>query len=489
MKVFFTDFVLVGQCRTPPPDIGKGPALELLAPVYNILDTIEPQHIRQSLVGPGWLPFVSYGFSLLRWREAVLYLQPSLEQIVNTAEALHRVLLRNVLTRIDEKEFYRDKENAGLALNVLYEGVWSLKLLPTANMSTIDFFLSALEDRISHLYCLLLPSNANIQRRQDRKIIASLFASFSKTSKVLPPGYQNCLPLNSDGFLPVMRKIIPYEHQVPSFPRFHKDCEPSASAFPRLSEYVPARFLAAFGRSTELFCCNREGMDDPFDLEIFERLENYLEDDQLFGEKSIKPLILALLPHALSITVKAASDALAIGKWELTQNTTIYLVIWYSITLCKDFLLNPHQRTHEETGGWLDKWPTCSTAMYNWAEDSGIFQHYKGKFVKFAMFSITEGYSPSSSTTNKTVETDQVEPRIAFIKGLAAKLKSSHSKRDKETATLELTDYEKSQRSIIHSRFIKTILSSGNVYPVLKPAQWHYESLGNTPLRIPRNQD
>jgi hypothetical protein len=137
---------------------------------------------------------MSYGFSVVRWRQAILYIQPNLEHDITVIENHYHVLLCDLLKRIDTKLFYTKERRlrSTVILNIIYEVVCSLKLSHTVNHTAITGYLEAITDRISHLYCDLLPDKSSLEEHERKEFdySARIFACFTRTSVLLPPDWQ-----------------------------------------------------------------------------------------------------------------------------------------------------------------------------------------------------------------------------------------------------------------------------------------------------------
>lgn len=103
-----------------PMDTIAEEMLELFQSFLNILDIIEPRHPRQLWSKKGnLLTFLSYSFSLVRWKRVILSLQPWLNDTLDFLESFHFLILQKLLVSLDYQCNYRDSYFMVMLLTVM----------------------------------------------------------------------------------------------------------------------------------------------------------------------------------------------------------------------------------------------------------------------------------------------------------------------------------------------------------------------------------
>jgi hypothetical protein len=353
----------------------------LLDPVRKIIDAIEPQHIRQTWADNAYvLLYLSYGASIVRWRKAILCLQPSLEYNLDAIEVFYRAWLSRSLHFVDEELLYKDRRVAAWLLNTIHEAVYYSKSRPIADELMANHCLAALEVRISHLYHLLLPDYPrNKKKRQKYRLLARELASFRKTSRLLPPEYQDCLSLFDDGVVLWLQRRGPITDLETTFPRPRKICGPPTSPFPFLSQYVTPGLLATFGFEDTFFHQWGPNLSDAA-FRLCTVCEKLLSSEQTFTDESFGPVCLALFPHVLSVVVQqllghlSASEPLSITANSNRSMIVMVSLLVGSIDFWRSFIRSRHLLGHnfgdkrDALASWIDTWPHMSALIYTWDE-------------------------------------------------------------------------------------------------------------------------
>jgi hypothetical protein len=356
----------------PPSDLTWSGVVQLLKPVRKALDIIEPHHIRQfSSVESEPLWFLSYGFSVVKWGKAIRSIQPDLAHNISVIEFFHRHIATRCLRDMDTRiPFSRLDGRFGmtLILKILYEAVHSLKLCPTVDQVAVNGYLEALASRISDLCCHLLPAK-NIVKKRERKhrnIQTGLLASFTKTSVLLPPEWQDCAnPMDDMVVRRTQRRLSTPNLDLP-ISKPQQPSGPSESSFPCLAQYVPATFLSVFGFEADFFC-------QIGSIQKEDTLPDMTEDrlrKRWCTNGELNEGILDLAACALSITTKRLLDST--GAFPMSRQLVMVLIIASSVHFIDLFLLDVNmKKTKKGRTAWLETWPYLSASMYTWAEDSG----------------------------------------------------------------------------------------------------------------------
>jgi hypothetical protein len=379
--------------------------LELLEPVRNILDIIEPQHLRQ--VWPNRynvLTLLSYGFSIVRWRRAILCLKPSLEHQLNDLEHIHRGLLQALVVDLDNRDCYRCKGYAGFQLTIMLEAVCSMESSMIGEAAK-EHFKSALIDRLLYVLCVLLPTNSTIGKLQREKVqqCVELFSTFPSTAGLLPQEYRD----KSSGrcqrlILSTHRNSVGSQwgsSMDKAYVNDQKSLRLSEGPFPVLLAYVPARFLAAFGLDAETICGIGQDVNDP-NHGFIKGAEECLED-KLQKSPLLKEFLLSS-PVALSIGAKIACEALATTAYSGAHKVRLLCsIIVLSAYTCEKFAYCMKEELDAGKGLWFRKpFLGVSTTMYTWAEETDWIQHAVHTNAKsLHTLLLDEEPGPSGNTT------------------------------------------------------------------------------------------
>jgi len=357
--------------------------LDLLQPVRNILDIFEPRHFRQ--IWPDKpLQFLSYSFSWLRWRKAIRFLRPLPDHVVlEMVEGLHHWSLLKLLADLDNRVYYRsDPVSAALYLNVVYEGICSMEASQLVSASAKEHLQSALETRISNIYCILFPEYLSMDNPQlEKRVHLWLLSRFRSTTQFWPPGYD----VHSKG---LTDDVVLRRHQTSSGSKsisstgenhstwsWRDPLQPSKDSFPSLLAYVPARFLAAFGFDAEMICRRGRDVDDPSHHYV-EYAEELIKDRIMGGQsppgQAVPDILLTSTPIALSIGAKVVTDVLATTGYQKGRELEmLYLIIVMSVMTFSNFLCHLQAQGHAR----LFEPTLCfSRIMQDWAEETSCDQ-------------------------------------------------------------------------------------------------------------------
>jgi hypothetical protein len=308
---------------------------------------------------------MSYGFSVVRWRQAILYIQPNLEHDITVVENHYHVLLYDLLKRIDTKLFYTKERRlrSTVILKIIYEVVCSLKLSHTVNHTAITGYLEAITDRISHLYCDLLPDKSSLEEHERKEFdySARIFACFTRTSVLLPPEWQSYAMI-------VYEKVVLKTERDLSTPRLENSILVSPQLFgssevlfPCLKRYIPAQFLTPFGFDA---ACREES-----EYWLLLDTENILSSI-LNVHRAMTSKVLALAPCALSIAMKLFLQIWDVEKFRTPRRDAVEIIVALSVRLCLKFLIEILDEQYDSAR--LDPpRSNLSTLMYAWAEEKG----------------------------------------------------------------------------------------------------------------------
>jgi hypothetical protein len=354
---------------------------------------MEPRRVRQTWpkMMTEWY-MISYGFGVVKWKKAIMSVYPSLELNLNTVETVHRSLRDQMLIFLDVSKLYSSGYRffTAILLNELYEAVCSLRPRSTLDESAINHFRSVLEHRISHLYLTIFPAPQPSKDFEELQKQANYFGAYTRTTSRLPQEYRDRALGLKDTFVLEAQNSLSYDKKRSSLriPEFRQIISSSTSYLPELSRYIPARFLSVFGLVADVLCRGREEIGD-FLFQVFESAENTLKR---LCNMSIYPIILALSPHALAITMNAAFDALATRTTTITPHpnqlfcagviTSISIEVWIRFLIYGPLHMGPG----EKADMWLNSWPHISLAMYSWVEHSGFAQKLEQFFISFFTF-------------------------------------------------------------------------------------------------------
>jgi hypothetical protein len=388
-----TDASLGSQTQNIPASHLIWPdSLQSLNNIRKVVDIIEPHHMRQFFTSlrtrSVW--WMSYCFSVIRWRKEILYIQPNLEHDITVVENHYHVSLCRILKEIDTKLFYTKEQRPASAaiLNTIYEVVCSLKYSHTANHATITGYLEALTDRISHLYCMLVSDKSSIGKHEREKYdyFAEIFACFTRTSVLLPPDWQGYVTVVKDitvlkarAYLLTLR--LEHMPELPQFSRLSKDF------YPYLERYIPAQFLIIFGFNADSFCgeeseywslCGTEHILS-FILNHLEGLPSFSQvhapstissKSLVFSPEIVTSNVLALAPCALAIAMRHFLQIWDAEKFRTPRRDAVQMIVALSVRVCLEFFTE-RLFDHRYDSAWLDPQSHLSTLMYTWAEEKG----------------------------------------------------------------------------------------------------------------------
>jgi hypothetical protein len=292
--------------------------------IRNILDILDPGHVRK--LWPkcyDWLPNLSYGFSMLRWREVILCLDPSLEVTMNMLEYRFHYWLVGSLTWYDSMKPSSDLHLAALLLTFIYEGLKSLESSHLVESSAKEYLESTLLEHILLIYLKAFgtqyctsaderPTKISVQPTIPI-FVASLCFNFSRTRNYIP-------------FIPPLECAVvpPMEHRQQSDSMWDTNADDVLSVLrvhPVSSRtdcstmllYASPQFCAAFGFSTEELHRMGNDINDPYHRVINE-LGRKISTSLIHCERSIhRRYILYFSPIALSMGVKVISDHMTVS--------------------------------------------------------------------------------------------------------------------------------------------------------------------------------
>jgi hypothetical protein len=372
--------ILVVQHQKIPASHPKRPDfLQAFKNIRKVVDLFEPHHIWQFGSPDGhWLWWLAYGFSVVRWRKEILQIQPSLEHDIMEFEEAHRLLICDELEHIDKRSSYTHDQrmNSAVVLNIIYEAVYSLKSCHKVDRFAINGYLKALRDRLSHLYCVLLPKKNGVKRHERKSYnrCARILLAFPRTLVLLPPEWQHFVTSITDDMVLDRQKdsLVQSPHQHSSV--LPQSSGPSKILFPCLEEYVPAQFLTVFGFDARTFCREKLGLNGEYKL--FDYVEHILSNELFYPDEDIVPLIVLLAPCALSLMTKIILQKCEGERSQMERRITVRLIVAQSLVLCEIFIA--HLVAKNEFLTWTQKSPCLSAAMYTWAEndEDGLLQKF-----------------------------------------------------------------------------------------------------------------
>jgi len=335
----------------------------LLRRVRNLLDILEPLHPKQfalSVSKPNIA--LNYSFSLSRWRSAICFFMPDLEDELNFHEHYHRYTLRESLWKLDRSISSGRYNYAAGLLSILYEGISGMRNTSTVNASAKEHLLSSLQYHALHLYRRQYSKSPAINpsmwwdHPSDGKLLCHLL--YTQISEPMPASYR----LNPYGITVYVSSRI---HKDPSL----LDCirmAITAAALqndramrdtidrfeqlilsPMMGAYFPERVLTGFGMSTE--------KADVLDGVIQKRLD---EIDSDFTDDMHD-----MSPWSLSIGLRAFFDRADVGKHTKRSKESILTYIMLSSVSAWDVCVNYHRRSGAP-GEYPDLWNMTMTDRY-----------------------------------------------------------------------------------------------------------------------------
>jgi hypothetical protein len=166
-----------------------------LKEICDILDILEPRHIRQ-VWRRSWstLSLWSYSFSMLRRRKAILALKPSMKNTLDTLTQLHCWRFESLLFSLDDMRVYKNMSFAAWQIIVAYEGICSMAPSDMVNDAAKDHLRSVLKQRVSCLLHMLFPSRSCTNKLQREKLRnnTEMYNNYSSISELLRSEYRNC---------------------------------------------------------------------------------------------------------------------------------------------------------------------------------------------------------------------------------------------------------------------------------------------------------
>jgi hypothetical protein len=174
-------------------------ALELTSPLMELLDFLEPNHLRRysRFAGNGQLlagiRVRSYSQNILRWKPALLLVQPQLRRTLGVIEEDYRASTQALLALFANRILYRRTDTALLYLGSIYADVCSMKFFSTEMIDkpAVQHFQCAIEHRLTFLYATLLKQEPtqNLPRQREEGSLADFLGPVFKILRLLPPHY------------------------------------------------------------------------------------------------------------------------------------------------------------------------------------------------------------------------------------------------------------------------------------------------------------
>ncbi|KAF2866556.1 hypothetical protein BDV95DRAFT_622906 [Massariosphaeria phaeospora] len=401
-KMLFRDFLMLNHIDM------EEVALDLFKPFRNILDIIEPRHIRQ--VWPkSWNSFsyLSYSFSMVRWRRVILSLEPSMKDTLDAFEKILYWRLPQLLDSLDNLGTYKDKFSLVYIITILHEGICSMEPSGMVDILEKKRLLFVLEDRLSCLLHMIFPLGSTMKKLDREKLRrrAAMYNIHLNTSRLLPPEYHDCSPIHVDTIILGTHRNSPSSQwgsaMVVHSLNYDEPPKPPEGLFPLLLAYIPARFMAAFGLDIEKFGRIGQDINHPshYHVNIACRA---IQDIVNRYPLSLREALFSSTPVALSIGITAFSNILAAKSYSKGQKSGLLsLVILISTVVYDQFacFTGAEARTGKEIG-FPEPFPGFSISICTWAEEHGGIQSLTDKYAKW--MHEPERYVPSSNSTTAT---------------------------------------------------------------------------------------
>lgn len=226
----------------------------LVGRVRDLLDVLEPLHFRQHDANISrWETIWSYYFSIVRWKHAIRFCWPDLEDTLDLFENLQRPFLRAFFRRLDGFVSSKRYADAIIDLNVCYEGIANMEDSPMVDIDAKRNLLKSLQHHILHIYREVFPKTPkqHLSRRSDEiDRLGRFWSLFSHTSSWLPDNVRCCqLGHIGEDLLKSQKNNSTPEHATTTVPNHEHSLEShqQVKRFLLPDSYIPAKMAAILG--------------------------------------------------------------------------------------------------------------------------------------------------------------------------------------------------------------------------------------------------
>lgn len=316
----------------------------LVRRVHNILDILEPLHFRQFIPSLSHrITTLSYSFSLIRWRSAICFFMPDLEDALNFHEQYHRYYVGGTLWDLECYISSGQYDLATVLLTLLHEGILGINNTSTVNNSAKEHLLASLKYHALHLYRRIFSKSPVIKttlRDHRSEGLAWFHYQFPHTLGLLPASYRPGTYGRSVYKLSLMQKHLSYLDCIKTtIGRASENdgaCHHAIDHFKQLSisstslkAYFPARVLTIFGMNPE--------KSDFLEGVVQQRLDDVDPD---FADDMHD-----MSPWSLSIGLRAFFDRADIGEHTKKSKESILTHIMLSSLSVWDVCLDCHRQS------------------------------------------------------------------------------------------------------------------------------------------------
>lgn len=326
----------LGGPAKPHPEAVPTVVFRILKRLHDFLDIMEPLHIRRIFLNyleEYAIMFWSYIFSIVRWKSAILFLWPDLEDMLDLHERFLRSYHRVILATLDRMISKGNYFHAALLLNILYEGNSAMENTPRIDIPAKDHLQSCLTHHLLHVYRRISLTEWTFKKSQQPELKHWMTLNmFPHTFKMLPRRYRYG-PLK-----PIGRMLLrTHESRLVSETSCSLGCEdaPSTKSPKRLENhccatnaYLPVRFRTVFGLDTGTKNVVTSSM-------LMDMVEEAIQIYLMNFDASFREDMLELSPWTLSIALKAVLDECAISNHTRAYKITVLILsLRHSMETC-----------------------------------------------------------------------------------------------------------------------------------------------------------
>jgi hypothetical protein len=256
------------------------PTEQLTGPFLYFFDVLEPTHWRGVLLQSdrddhGFLKgicFRSYAQSTLRWKTALLLLQPELVRRLARLEEHYRETTQAMLALFADRALYQYTYVAAVILGSMYADVCSMKFAKsnyleteTFDQSAVQHLRSAIEHRLRFLYGILFSNEPKRKKfkpkEKERMQTLEATGPFWKTLRLLPLQYSD---RSNAGYWHRANTLYWPVHAQKQYSRCPLPCNAGAEPLRSVTKpqcfclwavnCIPHECLGPFGFDPERFC-------------------------------------------------------------------------------------------------------------------------------------------------------------------------------------------------------------------------------------------
>jgi hypothetical protein len=167
---------------------------EALRRVRNLLDLLEPLHIRRKYPLDFQIAILwSYSSSMVKWKSLIRFFWPDLQGVLEFHAHFHRFLTLACLSQLDDFLVSKRVLSESLLLSICYEEICAMEDDPTVNIQARQHTLASLRHCILHVYRNTFPKTAtrDKHKRESDMYREMFYYNISPhTRELLPEGYR-----------------------------------------------------------------------------------------------------------------------------------------------------------------------------------------------------------------------------------------------------------------------------------------------------------